>query len=129
MARLPRARAPDAGQAAVEVALALPVVAVLLLAVVQVLVVGGEQVALQHVAREAARAATLAEGSSPVAAGLAAGRAAAPPLQPARLTLNVSAGGIEVHAEARYDGTRLPLVGALLGPIRLEAHAVMHREP
>jgi len=129
MARPARARSPDGGQAAVEVALALPVVVVLLLAVVQVLVSGGEQVALQHVAREAARAAALAEDGSPVAAGALAGRAAAPPLRLDRLALTVVAGATEVRADAHYEGTRLPLVGALLGPIRLEAHAVMRREP
>ena len=121
-------RRSDGGQAAVEVALALPIVLVLLFALVQVLVVGTEQVAVQHVAREAARAAAVAEEGSPAEAGTAAGRRAARPLDLTRLGLSVAVGGSEVRADATYDATRLPLVGRLLGPIRVEAHAVMRRE-
>ena len=47
----------DRGQATVELALALPMVCLLLLAMVQVAVIGRDQLAVQLAAREAARAA------------------------------------------------------------------------
>lgn len=120
---------PERGQAAVELALALPVVVLVLLAVVQVVVVSAEQVALHHVAREAARAASLADGTSPGSEGTAAGRRAASILRTGRLALSVGSGGDEVRAEAEYRATLLPLVGRLVGPVELEAAAVMRREP
>jgi hypothetical protein len=111
-------------------ALVLPVVVVTVLAVAQVVVTGGEHVALHHAVREAARAASLSEAAAPYAAGLTAGRrAAATTLDPARLELTVRTDGEEVHAAASYRATPLPLVGHLLGPRRLEARAVMRREP
>jgi hypothetical protein len=111
-------------------ALVLPLVVVMVLAVAQVLVTGGEQVALHHAVREAARAASLAETAAPHAAGLAAGRRAAEPtLDPARLELAVLTAGEEIQVSATYRATPLPLVGRLLGPRRLEARAVMRREP
>ena len=110
--------------------LALPVVVVMVLAVAQVVVTGGEQVALHHTVRESARAASLAEAAAPQAAGLAAGRrAAAATLDPARLELTVRTDGEEVQVAASYRATPLPLVGRILGPRRLEARAVMRREP
>ena len=62
----------DAGQAAVELALLLPVVVVLVLGVLQVALVGRDQLALELAAREAARAAA-------VSADPAAPRPAPPP--------------------------------------------------
>ena len=60
----------DAGQAAVELALALPVVVVLLLGMLQVALVGRDQLAVELAAREAARAAAVS--ADPVAAARAA---------------------------------------------------------
>jgi Flp pilus assembly protein TadG len=119
----------DRGQAAVEVALALPVVFVAVLAVAQVLVVGAEQVALVHATREAARAASLVEDGDPAAAGPEAGRRASGPLDPERLTIAVTASGTRVTATGAYRATMLPIVGRLLGPRRLDATTVMGREP
>ena len=62
--------AGDAGQAAVELALVLPVVVVLLLGMLQVALVGRDQLALELAAREGARAAAVS--ADPAAAARAA---------------------------------------------------------
>jgi len=62
-----------AGQAAVELALALPVVVLLLLGMLQVALVGRDQLAIELAAREAARAAAVSADPA-AAARLAAER-------------------------------------------------------
>ena len=118
----------DRGQATVEVALVLPVIAVLLLAVVQVGLVVRDQVLVTHAAREAARAAAV--DPDPEAPGQAA--AAAARLAPHRLQVVVGergAPGSRVRVEVAYvSPTRLPLVGPLVPDVRLTAEATIRVE-
>jgi Flp pilus assembly protein TadG len=116
------------GQATVEVALVLPVVVLLLLAVVQVGLLVRAQVLVTHMAREAARAAAV--DSRPEAAVEAA--RAATTLDPNRLSVRVdgrSGPGSRVVVHVTYEvPTDVPLVGALLDDVTLEAEATMRVE-
>jgi hypothetical protein len=116
----------DDGQAAVELALALPVVAVVLLATVQVVIVGRDQVAVIHAAREGARAAAVA--ADPVSA---AHRAAieASGLAAGRLTVGVASGDVVRVTVEHRTSTEVPLVGRLVGDVTVRASAVMRHEP
>jgi Flp pilus assembly protein TadG len=118
----------EGGQAAVELVLALPLVAVLLLGVVQVGLVVRDQVLLVHAAREAVREAAV--GGSPAAARAAA--LAGAPLDPARLRVAIRGDdprSSRVVARLSYRvRTDVVLVGPLLPDVALEAHAAMRRE-
>ena len=114
----------DTGQATVELALAMPLVCLLLFAVVQVAVVGRNQLAVQLAAREAARAAAVSADAS---AGVAAAERAVA-LRP--LSVRVSEHGGTVTAVVAYtDPTDVPLVGALIPAIELTAAVTMALEP
>lgn len=118
----------DRGQSSVEVALLLPFVALLLLAVVQVGLVARDQVLVVHAAREAARAAAVdaADGAARDAA------ASATDLSPARLSVEVSGrgeAGTRVEVAVRYRSeTAVPLVGRLVGDVELTGRATMRVE-
>jgi Flp pilus assembly protein TadG len=113
------------GQATVELALVLPVVIMLLLAVVQVALVARAQVLVAGAARDAARAAAVA--GDPDAARRAALDGSG--LDPARLTVEVEIGDDVVRATVRYrDDTSVPLVGAVVGDVTLQSTVVMQRE-
>jgi Flp pilus assembly protein TadG len=121
----PARRRGERGQAAVELALALPLVALLLLAVVQVAVVVRDQVLTVHAAREAARAAAVdprpaeARRAALVGSGLPAGR----------LTVDLRRAGDRVEVTVRYRATTdLPLVGPLMPGLSLRAKAAMRAE-
>jgi len=121
-----RASPPEQGQAAVELALAFPIVMVLLLALVQVTLVVRDQVAVIHAAREAARASAVT-GATAGDGAAAADQATA--LASARLSVQVTTGA-EVRATVRYRSpTDVPLVGRLLGDVTVQATAVMRAEP
>src|SRR3954471_19375510 len=114
---------PDGGQAAVELALVLPLVFVVLLGVVQVLLVGRDQIAVIHAAREGARAAAVA--ADPVGEGTAAATAAAG-LAVDRVSVTVAGGSDEVTVTVRYAvPTDVPLVGALVGDVTVTGTATM----
>jgi hypothetical protein len=66
-------RRPDAGQATIELALCLPVVALVLAAVVEVVALASDQARLWHSAREAARVAAVDPEMQAVAAAARAG--------------------------------------------------------
>jgi hypothetical protein len=120
-------RRNDGGQAAVELALALPLVAVFLFGAVQVVAVARDQIAVVHAARELARAVAVAgnaplDGSSTVA-GIT-------DLEPARLEVSTSSSSELVRAEVRYRSpTEVPFVGALLPDVTVVGTATMAREP
>jgi Flp pilus assembly protein TadG len=114
----------DRGQATVELALALPLVCLLLFGIVQVAVLGRDQLAVQLAAREAARAAAVS--TDPGAGTTAAQRAVA--LRP--LKVNISDNGATVTATVRFtDHTDVPLIGALLPDVELTASVTMALEP
>ncbi|MGQ0824856.1 MAG: TadE/TadG family type IV pilus assembly protein [Actinomycetota bacterium] len=119
-----RPRAGESGQATVEFALALPVILVFFLALFQVALIARDQVRTQHAARVAAREASVGAGGERVLA------ATADVLEGAELELvrNGAVGeAIEVRVRYRSE-TALPLVGALIPDVELEASAVMRRE-
>ncbi len=125
----PRGRARgDEGQAAVELALVLPVLAVLALALVQVALVVRDQVRVTFGAREGARQAAV----SPAAGDVRRAVVASSGLDDGRLDVQVTgrgAAGSRVTVRVRYAAaTDLPLVGALLGDVSLEGVAAMRVE-
>lgn len=119
---------PSAGQATVELALLLPVVVLLLLAVLQVGLVARDIVLVTHAAREAAREAAVdpAPGAARAAALAASG------LAPHRLDVTVEGrvdAGSRVRVELTYRvPTAVPLVGALLDEHTVRAGATMRVE-
>jgi hypothetical protein len=114
----------DAGQAAVELALALPVVVALALGLVQVLAVAADQLAVELAAREGARAAAVA--ADPAGAAAHAARTAVP-LDP--LEVSAATGGGRVTVTVTYTSrTDLPLIGGLIGDVELRANVTMARE-
>jgi hypothetical protein len=121
-------RGGDQGQAAVELALVLPLVAVLALLLVQVTLVVRDQVLVIHAAREAARAAAVSP--EPDAAGQAARAGAS--LAPSRLEVDVSGRaepGSRVQVQLRYRSpTEVPLVGPMVGDVQLSGSATMRVE-
>jgi Flp pilus assembly protein TadG len=123
--RLRRRR--DDGQAAVELALALPLVFVVLLAAVQVLLVARDQLAVIHAAREGARAAAVAADAA--GEGTSAATAAAG-LDASRLSVAVTDDGDRVTVVVRYHTpTDVPLIGAFMGDVTVTGRATMRVEP
>ena len=118
----------DAGQATVELALVLPLVVGLLLAIMQAGVLARDQILVTHAAREAVRAAAVDD--DPAAARRAAEQAG--PLTADRLDADVvkreEVGG-RVRVVVRYRApTRVPLVGAFVDDVVLDADATMRVE-
>jgi len=123
-----RAGRGEGGQAAVEVALVLPVVAVLALVLLQAALVLRDQVLVVHAAREAAREAAVTadhervERAAQDAASLAGDR------------LTVSVGhrgerGDRVMVRVRYRApTDVPVVGRVIGDIVLRGTVTMRVE-
>jgi Flp pilus assembly protein TadG len=116
----------ELGQAAVELALATPLVVVLLLALVQIILVGRDQVAVIHAAREAARAAAVA--ADPVGEAQRAARESSG-LAPERLSVQVRAGANVQVSVSHRTPTDVPLVGGLIGDLTVQATATMRHEP
>jgi Flp pilus assembly protein TadG len=121
-------RVTDRGQATVEVALLLPLVALLLVGVVQLALVARDHNLVTHAAREAVRAAAVDD--DPAAPRRAAERAG--PLAPSRLDVRTSERGQvgdQVTAVVTYSSpVRVPLLAALVDDVRLEARATMRVE-
>lgn len=122
--RLARAR----GQATVEVALVLPVVVCVLLAVIQVALVARSQMLVTHAAREAARQMAV----DPDEGKAAAVARATPGLDPQRVSVDVGprgpVGATVTVTVAYRTPTDVPLVGALFGEPELRATVVMRVE-
>jgi hypothetical protein len=114
--------AADDGQATVELALAMPVLMVMLLAGVQVGLVVRDHVAVVAAARNAAREASI--GGDSQAAALRTG------LSPRRLSVARSTHDGLVTITVRYRApTDIPLVGLLVGDVELVNSATMALEP
>ena len=121
-------RGPDRGQSTVELALALPVVVLLLLVLLQVALVGRDVVLVAHAAREGARAA--ATNDDPDAARTAAEASAG--LDPDRMEVDVTergGPGTRVGVVIRYRvRTDVPLVGRFLGDRTVVTRVTMRVE-
>jgi Flp pilus assembly protein TadG len=115
----------DRGQASVEFAMALPLVAVLILGVVQVVLVARDQLTVELAAREGARAAAVAAAPS-----AAARRAvdASTELTPLGVHTRTSSGNVSVTVTHR-NPTNVPILGALIASVDLTATVTMAREP
>lgn len=118
----------DEGQASVELALALPLVVLLLLAVVQLGLVVRDQILVVHAAREAVREAAVDPSpDAPRRAALAGSTLAGD-----RLTVTSTgrgAVGSRVRVEVAYRApTSMPLVGAALGDLTIRSSATMRVE-
>ena len=120
-----RTTATDRGQATVEFALALPLVAVLVLGIVQLVVVARDQLAVELAAREAARAAAVS--ASPTATARAAADAAIT-LAPLEVEVVETGGRITVTVRHRTT-TDVPLIGPAIGAVEVAASVTMQREP
>lgn len=120
----------DGGQAAVEVALVLPLVATLLLLLVQVGLVVRDQILVVHAAREAARAAAVEAGDDPPhRAALLAGGLDRKRLSTEILSDGSRVAGATVRVEVTYrSATDVPIVGRLFGEPELRATAAMRVE-
>lgn len=114
----------DSGQATVEVALVLPFLVVLLLAMAQVGLIIRAQVMVIHSAREAARAVAVDTDADATEAVLRAST-----LDAARTTVDVSGSldpGGHVTVTVNYTvAPSVPLAGSLIGDIDLDASATM----
>lgn len=111
-----------------ELALVLPLVVMLLLAVVQLGLLVRDQILVVHAAREAAREAAVDPApDAPRRAALASST-----LPESRLTVTSSgrgAAGSRVRVEVTYKApTAVPLLGAAVGDLTLRASATMRVE-
>jgi len=123
-----RASRVESGQASVELALLLPLVLLLLLAVLQVGLVARDVVLVTHAAREAARAAAI--DPSVDAARDAAHDAGG--LQPDRMTVDATGwggSGSRARVTVAYRiPTDVPLAGALVGDLTVTRSVTMRVE-
>ena len=121
-------RPGEAGQAAVELALVLPLLALLLLALVQVGLVVRDQILVVHAAREAAREAAV----DPSADAARAAASESSSLDAGRLDVTISGRGgpgSRVRVTATYGPpAAAPLVGEVVQRLRLHATATMRVE-
>ncbi len=127
---MPVDRAHERGSAAVEFALLLPILLLLLLAFVQVGVIARDSLVLTQASRAGAREAAV-QGSS--VAVQEAVRAAAVGLDPARIGVVATwsgARGAPVTVEVTYDAPVASLLGGWLLPesVSLRASATMRQE-
>jgi hypothetical protein len=118
----------DHGQSTVELAMALPVVALVLLVLVQVAVIARDHVLVTHAAREAARAAAV--GASDAEVVSAAARSTG--LRRDRLVVGVtgpSITGAHRTVAVRYrTPTDVPIIGRLVGDVALGAKVTIRAE-
>lgn len=106
-------------------ALLLPIVVLFLCGLIEIAMVGRDQLALELAAREAARAAAVS--ATPAAA---AERAAREAITLAPLAVTTAAGAQLVTVTVRYDhDPAVPLIGELLDRLVLSAEATMAWEP
>lgn len=100
------------GQATVELAIGFPIVLIGVLLVLQLTLVGRDQLLVSHAAREAARAAAVDDRAG---AGRDGALAATTALDPDRLRVDADRIRGRVQVQVTYRSrTALPLVGALV---------------
>lgn len=121
----PRRLGDDRGQAAVELAMAMPLVVVFALGAVQVGLVARDRVAIELAAREAARAASVS--ADPAAAAVAAAHRVTS-LGP--LDVSVAVAGDVVRVRVAYTNpTDVAIVGTAIGDVTVAATAAMAFDP
>jgi len=111
----------DGGQATVELALATPVLCLLLLGIVQLVVVVRDQLAVVDAARVGARAAAVAADPAGAAAGVTT-------LDGAQVSTAVQGQFVTVTVTATSP-TDVPLIGNLLPDVEVTGRATMLLEP
>jgi Flp pilus assembly protein TadG len=117
-------RRNERGQASVELALALPLLALWLLATVQVVLIARDQLAVVHAAREGARAAAVSTSPSG-----AANKAATSAITQSPLSVTTAAGSQVTVTVTFRTRTDVPLVGSLIPDYELRGTATMQWEP
>ena len=127
---MPADRAHERGSAAVEFALLLPILLLLLLALVQVGVIARDSLVLTQASRAGAREAAVQASSDAVEEAV---RAAAVGLDPARIDVDATwsgARGAPVTVEVTYDAPVASLLAGWLLPesVSLRASATMRQE-
>ena len=127
---MPADRAHERGSAAVEFALLLPILLLLLLALVQVGVIARDSLVLTQASRAGAREAAVQASSDAVEEAV---RAAAVGLDPARVDVDATwsgARGAPVTVEVTYDAPVASLLAGWLLPesVSLRASATMRQE-
>jgi hypothetical protein len=116
------------GQSTVELALCLPVVALVLTAVIEVVLLGGDQVRLWHAAREAARTAVVDPDPAAVSdvvrrSGLDGVRVQVSPEAAHRVA------GVPLTVTLSYGPAHgIPLLRTVLAPLTIEASTTMRIE-
>lgn len=122
---MPVVQQRDRGQAAVEFAIALPLVVMLVFGLVQVVLVVRDQISIELAAREGARAASVS--ASPAAAARAAANNSTQ-LDPIDVSTTVTTRRVRVTVSHTSAGG-LPLLGLVVGDVELSASVEMAREP
>ena len=117
-------RVASNGQATVELALAMPLLCLMLLGAVQIVQVVSDQIAVIEAARVGARAAAVS--ADPEAAADTATRHVI--REPMRVSTRVDNGYVTV-AVTLTNATDVPLIGVLLPDIELVSRATMILEP
>ena len=123
-----RTRQREGGQSAVELALALPLLALLALAMLQVALVVRDQVLLTHAAREAAREAAVASDGDAGRRGALAGARLDPDRLEVRTTGRRGPGSRVTTTLTYRSATDVPLVGRLVADVQLRASVTMRTE-
>jgi hypothetical protein len=118
----------EEGQSTVELALCLPVVALVLAALVEIVLLGGDQVRLWHAAREAARTAVV--DPDPAAVSAVVRRSG---LEGVRVRVSPEAGhrvaGRPLTVTLSYGpAPGIPMLRRVLAPLTLEASTTMRIE-
>lgn len=118
----------ESGQATLELALGLPILALLLAGLVEVGLVAADQARLWHAAREAARIAVVDPDSSDVQAAAERGG-----LKPLQVEISPAASerrqGDPLTVNLTYEpAARVPVFGTLLQRVALSAEATMRIE-
>ena len=116
------------GQATVELALLLPFVVMLLLAVVQVGLVARDAVLVVHATREAVREAAVTPAAGAARRAAEAGSGLSGPRLRVEVTRRQPPGGqVEVVVNYRAP-TGVPLIGPIVPDVRLSSRATMRVE-
>ena len=119
----------DRGQSTVEFAMILPLVALVVLFIIQVGLIARDQLLLSHAAREAARAASVSDSDRSGAAMAAAKRAGSLTSERLSGVIESTDGARSVRVVLSYrSSTDLPIIGALIPEVELSSTVVMRTE-